>query len=116
MNDVVLGVKVTPENLITLQCALRLLETKGWTRAAYARDVLGRAISPYDDGAACYCLAGAIYAASPTGSIDTVALAVLDKLLPKTTTLARFNDSTTRTSSQVTDLLRSAIDLFTQGN
>lgn len=41
--------------------AADLLETKGWTQGAYAKNILGDNVSPLDDrNAACYCAFGSI--------------------------------------------------------
>ena len=98
--------------------AVNLIE-KGWTQNAFARNSLGRMVSPCEDEAKSWCLTGALVAAVNNlreGSTYTATNA--RKVLELTNNLGlanndevQWNDDPDRTKEQVVRLLQKAATL-----
>ena len=56
--------------MVDLLSRTRSLVARGWTQKADARDEDGKAMRVYYEGATCWCLSGAIIAASPDRTLE----------------------------------------------
>jgi hypothetical protein len=113
-----LGLRVTPLErelgVATLTAALALLEEKGWTRGADARNRYGKATHPLSPRATCYCAQGALLCASPPGSGDK-ALLVVERLVAHRydgAPLTYFNDASGQKKENVLAIFHEALELF----
>jgi hypothetical protein len=90
-----------------LREARRLLETRGWTQKAYARNSNGQEIPPTRNREIkCYCLSGALQASGVGGyAYQDARQALLDAIRKMTRgryfSLVSFNDSPRRTRTSV---------------
>lgn len=56
--------------MVDLLSRTRSLVARGWTQKADARDEFGKPIMWFEEEATCWCLSGALRAASPDGILD----------------------------------------------
>lgn len=93
-----------------LERAARLIETKGWTTGAPARDAENKRLSnAKDQRASCYCTLGALWAASEDETqYDRLYKAVVGALPNSNHLVWVFNDYEARDASDVTALFRRA--------
>jgi hypothetical protein len=94
---------MTKTTVEILKDAKALLETKGWTQGAAARNARGWTVGPNDGDAACFCGLGAVWAACPSinpliggSSAETALRATVPQNL-----FASFNDEEGRTVEEV---------------
>lgn len=92
-----------------LLAAANLLEEKGWTQKAYARDQFGNSVSTHNHDAVCYCAAGSIRCVVSNDSYF-VATSTLNRYLrvgnKHNSGLADWNDSSNRTKEEVIQTMR----------
>lgn len=97
-----------------LEGAADLIETKGWTQQAAARDQYDHEVRPWDDSAVSFCLIGALECAArtPEGFYVTdydIARKALQQAVPNDgAPLTVWNDTPGRTKEQVVEALRTA--------
>lgn len=89
----------------TIDRAAGLLEAKGWTQGAFARDRDGRPVSTGAENAACFCAAGAIIRASTSISQE---IRAIEEVFKPCRRLTVWNDAPGRTQAEVVDKLREA--------
>lgn len=95
-----------------LERAADLIEPEGaWTQGVWARTTTGRACGPFEDGAACFCMRGALNRVSGRSLVHDMAdiRAVLG--FPTSASMARWNDRENRTQAEVVAKLREAATL-----
>jgi hypothetical protein len=83
----------------------KIAEPDAWTQYAFARDAKGYPTGTKSPAAVCFCIAGAIYAVSPTLGFGSDII----ERLPKPRgypNIARWNDASTRTQAQAVAKLR----------
>lgn len=106
------------EVVAVLNRAAELVE-RGWVQCVSALDWDGRAVSPLDPAAVCFCLSGAVTRATcdvARGSfgVELNAREVIAKTLPPPyRRLPGFNDASGRTKADVIAVLRLAVTCVT---
>lgn len=101
-----------------LSAAADLIETRGWTQGAAARDPKGAAVDGQDPDACCWCAIGAINRATPARSFEEfqAAMTTVERVLELPSErdtwglypLASWNDDPSRTQAEVVQALRQA--------
>lgn len=93
--------------------AANLLETKGWTQDAFARDANGMGIKSHEESAVCFCTIGALNRVSGENVVrrlDTEGNKAYEYLRDSIGGwgIAEWNDSYDRTKEDVISALRNA--------
>ena len=106
--------ELTNPNTLKILQKIRSLIEAGWTQNRYAETSTGRTISPHEENACKFCLAGALIAADAQFAKDRNGDAVqyLKRAIYKDygiVGVVQFNDSAFRTKKQVLGILDSAI-------
>lgn len=100
-----------------LTAAANLLETKGWTQDAFARDANGKSIKSHEESAVCFCTIGALNRASGENVVrrlDTEGNRAYEHLRHSIGGwgVAEWNDSYDRTKEDVISTLRNAAETY----
>jgi hypothetical protein len=95
-----------------LECAAKLIETKGWTQGSYARDANDGAVSSLDKNAECFCIIGALSHVSLGYDSNTRRKAYqFATNIIHNERLTTWNDDPARTKEEVITFLKSAAEL-----
>lgn len=89
--------------------ARELLDKKGWTQGAYARDANGDEVLYYSKDACKFCARGALFKACGNDALYLLASDALDKFIPNALTVI-WNDDPGRTKEDVLAVFTAAIE------